>query len=114
MRRLITIDTNASEYISEIPSLKIKRKSSFLNDFKAKHIERVQWMQMQREKHLLEMQILNFKKNENILKNFDKILATSLKGSYAGNWIVIVGPPTYSSYIEAENIKTIVVRSITC
>jgi hypothetical protein len=50
-----------------------------------------------------------FKKNENILKNFDKILATSLKGSYAGNWIVIVGLPTYSSYIEAENMKTIVV-----
>jgi hypothetical protein len=27
---------------------------------------------------------------------------------------VIVGLPTYSSYIEAENMKTIVVWSITC
>jgi hypothetical protein len=65
---LITIDTNASEYISETPSLKNKRKSyiksSSLSDSKAKDIEREQWVELQREKHLLEMEILNLKKEK--------------------------------------------------
>jgi len=58
---VITLESTPTQYITQTPSIKSKRKStksSHIVDSEVKSNERQEWMEMQKEKHSIEIQIL--------------------------------------------------------